>query len=94
MTEPRYNLFRHGYEGCAQLVIGRLRAFRKMVYVYIAPNGDVHCRTNRCITTAPNRALVGCYTRNAQPHMVEDDFLAWLREQSAQAEHQEARWTA
>lgn len=82
-TAPRYNLYRHGFEACAHHVTGRLLAFRRMVYVYVAPDGDMHCNTNRNFIRMPELVLIGCYTFNAQPEMIEDDMLAWLREQSA-----------
>lgn len=85
MTELRYNLLRHGYERCAQFVLGRLRDHRRMVYVYIAPNGDVHCNLHFFANRAPTLELIASYTRNAQPEMVEADLIHWLQQKSALA---------
>lgn len=78
------NVFRHGYERSADIAIERLHEIGKMVYVYLAPDGDVHVGTSRMLKRAETWALVGAYTpRTACAKDVEDDIREWLNERLA-----------
>ena len=81
---PRMNLYRDGFEGCAGQVSARVRRSGEPLQVHVAPDGGVYCSPGRKIANAPMLELIGTYNNKARVEHIEDDLLAWIREQNTQ----------
>ena len=84
---PHLNLWRDGFEECAEQIMVRQRRNRVAVVVHVAPDGGVYCGPRTKAPARDDLELVGVYDHRALTEHVEDDLLALLRERSA-------RWAA
>ena len=81
---PRMNLWRDGFEEVAEIVSRKLKTNVTPMAVHVDPEGGVYTSPERKLKHAPMLELVGTYNEEARIEHIEDDLLAWLREQSQQ----------
>jgi hypothetical protein len=83
---PDYNLFRDGYEECAEYVKKVILRTKSTNRLFVCPKGGVrvHLLTSK-EKPRDESELVGIYNRHIGIEVIEGDLIEHLKQQSARA---------